>query len=87
VLLDFVADSARGVAVEPPIRYLPFPSAWSLAEVRRAYAHDAALERNFFGLPPEALALIQQGLDRKAAALTYAKLQAASQPRAAAGVR
>lgn len=68
---------------EPPIRYLPFPSAWSLAEVRRAYAHDAALERNFFGLPPEALALIQQGLDRKAA-LTYAKLEQSARPRAAA---
>ena len=59
---------------EPPLRYRPFPSAWSLPEIKRAYAADAALERNFFGLSDEARALIQQGLDRKAA-LTYRKLE------------
>ena len=59
---------------EPPIRYRPFPSAWSLVEIKRAYADDAALARNFFGLSDEARALIQQGLDRKAT-LTYRKLE------------
>ena len=59
---------------EPPLRYRPFPSSWSLAEVKRAYAADAALERNFFGLSGEARSLIQQGLDRKAT-LTYRKLE------------
>lgn len=61
---------------EPPLRYTPFPAGWSLDEVQRAYAADAALDRNFFNLPPEALVLIQEGLDRKAA-LTYGKVAAA----------
>jgi anaerobic magnesium-protoporphyrin IX monomethyl ester cyclase len=51
---------------EPPLRYLPFPSSWSRAEIERAYAADAALPRNFFRLPQESLDLIQQGLARKA---------------------
>jgi radical SAM superfamily enzyme YgiQ (UPF0313 family) len=58
---------------EPPLRYQPFPASWSLAEVKRAYAADAALERNFFGLPPEHLELIGEGLRRKADA-TFAGL-------------
>jgi hypothetical protein len=58
---------------EPPLRYLPFPASWSLAEVKRAYAADAALERNFFALPPAHLELIAEGLRRKADA-TYALL-------------
>jgi len=52
---------------EPPIVYPPFPTAWSIDEVKRAYAHDPALERNFFRHPPSQLRLIQRALDLKAA--------------------
>jgi len=58
---------------EPPLKYRPFPASWSLAEVKRAYADDAALARNFFRLPPAHLETIQDGLRRKADA-TYRKL-------------
>lgn len=51
---------------EPPLIYEPFPSAWSLAEVSRAYAADAALTRNFFQHPAEVVALIERALRRKA---------------------
>jgi radical SAM superfamily enzyme YgiQ (UPF0313 family) len=51
---------------EPPIAYEPFPQAWNPAEVRRAYASDAALERNFFHHPPHRLALMAEVLERKA---------------------
>ena len=61
---------------EPPLRYRPFPASWSLAEVKRAYADDAALTRNFFHLPDAALELIQLGL-RKKADHTYGKLAGA----------
>ncbi len=64
---------------EPPLRYQAFPSSWSLAEVKRAYAADVALDRNFFRHPPDHLALIAEGLRRKAAA-TYAKVCAPSLP-------
>jgi anaerobic magnesium-protoporphyrin IX monomethyl ester cyclase len=76
---------------EPPLRYRPFPSSWSLAEVKRAYADDVAVERNFFRLPQAHLELIQEGLKRKADA-TYRKLETPAvpgwEPRvAAAGAR
>jgi len=76
---------------EPPLRYRPFPASWSLEEVKRAYADDAALSRNFFALPPGHLTLIAEGLRRKADA-TYARLCAPCasgwKPRvAAAGAR
>jgi radical SAM superfamily enzyme YgiQ (UPF0313 family) len=76
---------------ELPLRYRPFPSSWSLAEVKRAYADDAALARNFFHHSPEHLELIQEGLRRKADA-TYAKIAHPSAPgweprAAAAGAR
>jgi len=58
---------------EPALRYRPFPASWSLAEVKRAYADDAALDRNFFGLSPDHCAWIRRGLQRKADA-TYARL-------------
>ena len=58
---------------EPPLRYHPFPASWSLAEVKRAYADDVALERNFFRLPSAHLETIRAGLWRKADA-TYRKL-------------
>jgi radical SAM superfamily enzyme YgiQ (UPF0313 family) len=52
--------------LKDPIRYAPFPSAWSRDEIERAYASDAALARNFFKLPQASLELIQEGLDAKA---------------------
>ncbi|HTO98045.1 MAG TPA: radical SAM protein [Myxococcales bacterium] len=58
---------------EPPLRYRPFPASWSLSEVKRAYADDAALERNYFRHSPGHLALMADGLRRKADA-TYARL-------------
>lgn len=33
---------------EPPLPYEPFPSSWDKDEILRAYAADAALDRNFF---------------------------------------
>lgn len=64
---------------EPPLRYLPFPSSWSLPEIKRAYAADVALERNFFRHPPAHLELIREGLRRKADA-TYARLTRPAAP-------
>ena len=52
--------------LKAPLRYSRFPSAWSRAEIERAYADDAALERNFFRMPEENLALIREGLAAKA---------------------
>jgi len=49
-----------------PIAYEPFPQAWNPAEVQRAYASDAALERNFFDHSPRRLALMAEVLERKA---------------------
>jgi len=70
-----------------PIRYAPFPARWSRGEVERAYADDAALERNFFRHPPPALALIREGLAKKAT-LTFGKLIGPSEPALpAAGAR
>jgi len=76
---------------EPPLRYRPFPASWSLAEVKRAYADDAALERNFFHQTAAHLDLIRAGLRGKADA-TYARLCTPSAPGweprvAAAGAR
>jgi anaerobic magnesium-protoporphyrin IX monomethyl ester cyclase len=51
---------------DPPIVYAPFPTAWDVSEIKRAYADDPALERNFFRHPPRQLALMQQALARKA---------------------
>lgn len=68
---------------EPPLVYEPFPTAWSLAEVSRAYAADAALGRNFFRHSPDMLALIQEALHEKAR-LTYRTV--ASLPSEAAAV-
>jgi radical SAM superfamily enzyme YgiQ (UPF0313 family) len=51
---------------EPPLAYAAFPTEWSADEVMRAYASDAALERNFFRHPPHRLRRIAEGLRRKA---------------------
>ena len=74
---------------EPPLSYLPFPTAWSEAEVRRAYAADAALDRNFFRHPPHRLALIERALHRKAELTLDAVTRRGGKPAAvpAAGAR
>ncbi|HEX6838015.1 MAG TPA: radical SAM protein [Polyangia bacterium] len=61
---------------EAPIDYAPFPTAWSRAEVTRAYASDAALARNFFRHPPHRLRRIAEALARKAE-LTLGRINAA----------
>jgi radical SAM superfamily enzyme YgiQ (UPF0313 family) len=71
---------------EAPIAYQPFPASWEPAEVERAYADDPALERNFFRHPPHRLALIQEGL-RKKASLTMATLTRRTRGVPAAGAR
>lgn len=53
---------------EPPLDYPAFPTAWSEAEIVRAYATDPALDRNFFHHPPHRVARIREALHRKATA-------------------
>ncbi|MCA9598306.1 MAG: radical SAM protein [Myxococcales bacterium] len=70
---------------EPPLPYAPFPTEWSTAEVRRAYATDPALDRNFYELPPAVLVLAREVLEKKAA---YTLEKLAAPPRVpAAGAR
>jgi radical SAM superfamily enzyme YgiQ (UPF0313 family) len=71
---------------EAPLEYAPFPSQWSLGEVKRAYAADAALERNFFHHPQERLHLMAMALQRKAD-LTFAAVERATPSLPAAGAR
>jgi radical SAM superfamily enzyme YgiQ (UPF0313 family) len=58
---------------EAPLAYSTFPTAWSEAEVLRAYADDAALPRNFFRHGNEVLDLIERGL-REKARLTFRRI-------------
>jgi hypothetical protein len=51
---------------EPPLEYAPFPTSWDEAEIIRAYAHDPALDRNFFQHPPHRIARIREALVAKA---------------------
>jgi radical SAM superfamily enzyme YgiQ (UPF0313 family) len=51
---------------EKPFEYEPFPESADPQSLRRAYATDAALARNFFGHPDDHLRRIQQALDLKA---------------------
>jgi len=51
---------------EPPLAYAVFPTSWDEAEIRRAYADDPALDRNFFHHPPHRIARIREALARKA---------------------
>jgi anaerobic magnesium-protoporphyrin IX monomethyl ester cyclase len=71
---------------EPPLEYATFPAAWSAPEVMRAYASDAALERNFFHHPPHRLALIRAALARKAE-LTFRMVLERTPSLPAAGAR
>jgi radical SAM superfamily enzyme YgiQ (UPF0313 family) len=51
---------------EPPLDYAVFPTSWDEAEIRRAYADDPALDRNFFHHPPHRIARIREALALKA---------------------
>jgi radical SAM superfamily enzyme YgiQ (UPF0313 family) len=51
---------------EAPLAYPVFPTSWDEAEIRRAYATDPALDRNFFQHPPARVARIRQALASKA---------------------
>ncbi|MBK8995138.1 MAG: B12-binding domain-containing radical SAM protein [Myxococcales bacterium] len=51
---------------DAPIAYERFPAAWTESEVARAYASDAALERNFFDHDPTRLGLMTAVLEQKA---------------------
>jgi radical SAM superfamily enzyme YgiQ (UPF0313 family) len=51
---------------EPPLAYAAFPASWDEVEIRRAYADDPALDRNFFHHPPHRIARIRDALARKA---------------------
>jgi anaerobic magnesium-protoporphyrin IX monomethyl ester cyclase len=51
---------------EAPLDYPAFPTSWDEAEIRRAYATDPAIDRNFFHHPPDRVARIRDALARKA---------------------
>jgi len=70
---------------EPPLVYAAFPTAWNEAEIRRAYADDPAIDRNFFQHPPHRVARIREALAMKAAltlAITQRRVAAPSAPSA-----
>jgi anaerobic magnesium-protoporphyrin IX monomethyl ester cyclase len=74
---------------EPPLEYVTFPIQWSRDEIKRAYAEDPALGRNFFKHPPSRLKRIAEALALKAeltlSAIERRSAQAAGVP--AAGAR
>ena len=67
---------------EPPLVYAAFPTTWDAAEIRRAYADDPALDRNFFHHPPHRIARIREALAKKAA-VTMAIQQRRMEPTSA----
>jgi radical SAM superfamily enzyme YgiQ (UPF0313 family) len=71
---------------EPSLAYEPFPTSWSLSEVKRCYADDPALGRNFFQHPPERLRRIADALRAKAE-LTFAAIEKQTPRLPAAGAR
>jgi anaerobic magnesium-protoporphyrin IX monomethyl ester cyclase len=68
---------------EPPLMYPAFPTSWDEAEIRRAYAEDPALDRNFFAHPPDRLDKIRAALARKAELTTQIQHRRLAQPAAA----
>lgn len=71
---------------EPPLAYAVFPTSWDEAEIRRAYADDPALDRNFFHHPPHRIARIREALARKAALTVGIQHRRASSAAAPVGV-
>lgn len=73
---------------EAPLDYPAFPTAWDEAEIRRAYATDPALDRNFFQHPPHRVARIRDALALKAdATLAITRRRASDVGVPAAGAR
>ncbi|HEY5946273.1 MAG TPA: radical SAM protein, partial [Kofleriaceae bacterium] len=73
---------------EAPLEYPAFPTRWDEAEIRRAYAADPALDRNFFRHPPARVARIRQALATKAdATLAITRQRASNIGVPAAGAR
>jgi len=68
---------------QPALAYQPFPAHWNEAEIMRAYADDAALDRNFFQHDSHILKLIEHGLQLKAK-LTFNRLLRKPPPTAGA---
>lgn len=64
---------------DPPLDYAPFPTAWDEAEILRAYASDAALDRNYFQHTSSHLRRIAGALQSKADA-TWARVRARQTP-------
>lgn len=71
---------------EPPLAYLPFPTSWDEAEIIRAYGHDPALDRNFFGHPPHRVARMREALAEKAERTIAIQMRRAGQPAPAMSV-
>ena len=71
---------------EPPLDYLPFPTSWDEAEIRRCYADDPALGRNFFRHPPERVRRIGEALAKKAEVTISAVARRARESAGAPGV-
>ena len=51
---------------EAPLAYPAFPTSWDELEIRRAYATDPAIDRNFFRHSPDRVARIRDALAVKA---------------------
>lgn len=71
---------------EPPLAYAAFPTSWSEDEIRRAYADDPALDRNFFRHPPHRVARIRDALAAKAAVTMAIQRRRQAELTGAAGV-
>jgi hypothetical protein len=71
---------------EPSLAYEPFPTAWSPDEIRRCYASDPALQRNFFRLPDSHLERVFVALTKKAD-VTFGAISAQIPRIAAPGTR
>ena len=73
---------------EPALAYAAFPASWDLDEIRRAYADDPALDRNFFRHPPHRIRSIRAALARKAEVTMGTQLRRTAAPGVpAAGAR
>ena len=73
---------------EAPLVYPVFPTSWDEPEIRRAYATDPAIDRNFFHHPPERIERIRQALAIKAdVTLAITRMRASNTGVPAAGAR